>query len=134
MKTSQAKGFLARSMAFALAALPAALLLRGAAFAADETQRVAVALMATARTPTYNVFNDNLNPVFRNAAANGTLAIVSNAQQDTRLNTGTWPPGAQWMNYGTNPGANGGPGLFGFDFSKLPRFAGATIHLAQFMI
>jgi hypothetical protein len=131
MKTSQAKGFLARSMAFALAALPAALLLRGAAFAADETQRVAVALMATARTPTYNVFNDNLNPVFRNAAANGTLAIVSNAQEDTRLNSsGNY----RWMNYGTFSAQNGGPGLFGFDFSKLPRFAGATIHLAQFMI
>lgn len=136
MKTTQMS--LAQRMKPALAALPAALLLRGAVFAAPdaapaplETQRTAAALMAAWRVPTNRVSNNNLDPVFRAAAAAGTLLICTNAQHDTRLNSsGNY----RWMNYGTFSAQNGGPGLFGFDFSKLPRFAGATIHLAQFMI
>lgn len=94
-----------------------------------EGQRVA--LMAAWKIPTNGINNNNLDTTFRIASTNGTLVIYSNAQVDAHLSSAN-----AWYNYGTyGAGVNSsGPGLFGFAVTNLPRFAGATINRAQFLV
>jgi hypothetical protein len=95
-----------------------------------EGQRVA--LMAAWKIPTNSITTAGvLDPTFQTAATNGTLVIYTNSQVDAWLNSGS-----TWYNYGTYGAASSYKGLclYGFALTNLPRFVGATINRAQFLL
>jgi hypothetical protein len=91
-----------------------------------------VAIMATWKIPTNDITSKTVpDSAFQVAATNGTLTIYTNSQVDAQLSSGQ-----AWYNYGTagSGGSIKGISLFGFALTNLPRFAGATINRAQFLL